>query len=182
MSYIAGYIFYLASTLKINHDRIQNAKPITTKIVKEIVTTTDIFFNMVCGEKLSSQDDLDKKFSDLKFDTVLSGYANIQVLPNHQIRKSPMTITDAMNSNLVSKINSTHINSAYFYPILVPDVQVKLFEYMNCNFFQIFNESNRSVMQLANAELAGFTSVFISLLEAKENLVREYEKYYGELA
>lgn len=181
MSYIAGYIFYLASTFKINHDRIKNAKPISTKIVQEIVITTDAFFNAICNGEIPSHDNINEKLKGLTFATTVPNRTYLQLSDNKKFNQKSVIIGDFLYTDLILKIHRTHIDLASFYPILVPDIQVKLFEYLNCNFFQVFNKDNQNVMSSANADLVNFSTVFISLIETKESLVREYEKYYGKL-
>lgn len=181
MSYVAGYIFYIASTLKINNDRIKNAKPISENIVKEVSSITENFLNLVCDCTVKSARDIETSLENKFFNSDISGIANIIITSNNQVTPQTIKINQAIYSELIDKINTLSTNTSSFYPILTPDIQIKLFEYLNCNFFQVFNTNNKSIMTISNTELKAFHSVFSSLFVAKNALVNEYEKYYGKI-
>ena len=136
---------------------------------------------MVCGSESLSDEGIEKSLSSKKFDDKIPGYGSLSFSEDGRFSMRELLVSQAIYVNLIDKVKCTHQNISCFYPSLESDLQIKLFEYMNCDFFQVFRDENRSTMQIANGELNGFSATFISLFRANESLIREYEKLYGPL-
>lgn len=184
MSIVAGYIFYIMTSVKIEVDRINKSKEIATKVVIAIRNHTISMFRVLAErphEKFitfPSEEELSNYLVGKTFVSTVKGTRYIDVAG----LISERDLHFFLFNDFPKKALNLQASLSIYLGFLDQDMQVAFYKHFNSNFFDNFNDSTVAiVLKGRHNKVSDFSTSFLVLRETALELINSYERVYGPL-
>ncbi|KLN66068.1 hypothetical protein AB4283_17165 [Vibrio splendidus] len=184
MSVVAGYIFYIMTSVKLEADRINKSKEIAKKIVGSVRNQTVLMFRVLAEQP-------HEKFTTFPSEDELSGYLNnktfvTKVKGTRYIDGNGVVHERDLHFYLFNDFppKALHLQSSLsaYLDFLDQDMQVAFYKHFNSNFFDNFADPTVAIVLNGRSNnISDFTNCFFVLRQTTLDLVESYERVYGTL-
>lgn len=183
-SLIAGYMFYVVSSVKFDSDRIKRSQKASEIVVKRILSISSNFYAQLSSNvnqshsptpTLDKVKDLlkNKNFSDLHYGKI---YSNFSTPPAHK------TIHYFLFDDFVVRTLKMKSELELYFSIMEPEIQLAFCDYFNNKFFSTFgNITMKGIFKGSDHPISDFATDFFDISVTADKLKIEFERIYGKL-
>ncbi|EOX3406436.1 hypothetical protein ACPFUG_003657 [Vibrio cholerae] len=182
MSLIAGYIFYVASAVRLDVDRINRSKKASSIVVNKILNITSHLFSQLSESPnalyspVPDECEIKKLLEGKMFSDIHRG----KLYTDFQSNTAYRTLHYFLFEYFISFSLREKEQLELYFPLLEPELQIAFCDYFNCKFYSNFSDvSNKLLFKDRKHKIDGFVDCFVELSNSTIVLKNTYEKIYG---
>lgn len=186
MSLIAGYLFYIVSAVKLDVDRINRSKKVSTIVTNRILNYTNYLFMQLSGgdDSISfgfiNEENINSLLDGKLFSDEFNGTQYL--MPGKELNVSRKSLHHFIFNDYIPNGLKIKRELELYFSLLEPEIQIAFCNYFNCQFYSMFSDDVlKNIFANRKHPISDFSGCFLELGNAVSSLKCEYEKIYGAL-